>query len=88
MRLSTLSPTVWESDAGPINDGLRQLMVVTLEGLGSGLECVPDLLAALEGRCRVPELITLTAQLPVRHRIVTLPFGLLSLQGLVTPQSH
>ena len=80
--------TVWQCYAGPVDDGLGQFMVVALKGLGGGLERVPDLLASLEGGRRVPELIPLTAQLAVRHGIVTLPFGLLSLQGLVTPKSH
>lgn len=63
-------------------------MVVALEGVGSSLEGIPNLLAALEGRGCVPELIPLTAELPVRHGVIALPFGLLFLQRLVTTESH
>lgn len=63
-------------------------MVVALEGVGSSLEGIPNLLAALEGRGCVPELIPLTAELPVRHGVIALPFGLLLLQRLVTTESH
>lgn len=80
--------TVWKSYASSVDDGLSELVVVALEGLCGSLERVPDLFAALEGRCRVPEFITLAPQLAVRHRVIALPFGLLSLQGLVPPQCH
>lgn len=80
--------TVWESYASSVDDGLRELVVVALEGLRGSLQRVPDLFAALEGWRRVPELIALAPQLAVRHRVVALPFGLLSLQGLVPPQRH
>lgn len=80
--------TVWKSYASSVDDGLGELVVVALEGLCGGLERVPDLFAALEGRRRVPEFIALAPQLPVRHRVIALPFGLLPLQGLVAPQCH
>lgn len=74
-----------QGDAGSVQDGLSQLMVVGLGCIGGGLEGVPDLLAALEGRCCVPELVPFAPQLPVGHGVVTLPLQPLLLQGLVAP---
>lgn len=85
---SDRSVTVWECDAGPIQDGLSQQVVVALKGTGRGTQRIPDLLPALERRRRVPELISLAPQLALGHWIVTFPFRPLSLQGLVPPQSH
>lgn len=79
---------MWKSNAGPVDDGLSKLVIVALEGLGSSFERIPDFLAALKGRRRIPEFIALAPQLAVCHWVVTLPFGLLSLQGLITPQCH
>lgn len=79
---------MWKRYASSVDDGLSELVVVALEGLCGGLERVPDLFAALEGGRRVPEFIALAPQLAVRHRVIALPFGLLSLQGLVAPQRH
>lgn len=75
--------TMRQGDAGAVQDGLRQLMVVGLSCIGGGLEGVPDLLAALEGGCCVPELVPFAPQLPVSHGVVTLPLQPLLLQGLV-----
>lgn len=72
-----------QGDAGSVQDGLSQLVVVGLGRVGGSLEGIPDLLAALEGGRRVPELIPLAPQLPVGHRIVALPLQPLLLQGLV-----
>lgn len=75
--------TMRQGDAGSIKDGLGQAVIVGLHGIGSCLQSIPDLLAALKGRCCVPKLIPLAAQLPVCHRIVALPLGTLLLQGLI-----
>ena len=72
-----------QGDAGSIQDGLSQLVVVGLGRVGGSLEGIPDLLAALEGGRRVPELIPLAAQLPISHWVVALPLQPLLLQGLV-----
>ena len=79
------SLTMRQGDAGSVQDGLSQLVVIGLGCIGGGLEGVPDLLAALEGRCRVPELVPFAPQLPVGHGVVTLPLQPLFLQGLVAP---
>lgn len=60
-------------------------MVIALQGHSRGFQGVPDLLTALEGRRRVPELIPLAPQLALCHRIVALPLGPIFLQGLITP---
>ena len=80
--------TVWQSDAGPIQDGLGQQVIIAFKGTGCSTQRIPDLLPALERWRRVPELISLAPQLAFGHRVVTFPFRPLSLQGLVTPQSH
>lgn len=72
-----------QGDAGSIQDGLSQLVVVGLGRIGSSLEGIPDLLAALEGGRRVPELIPLAPQLAISHRVVALPLQPLLLEGLV-----
>lgn len=77
-----------QGDVCTIDDCLGQLVVVALEGVGSGFEGIPNLLPALKGRGCVPKFIPLTAELPVRHGVIALPFGLLLLQGLVPTQSH
>lgn len=77
--------TVWQCDAGPVEDGLSQQVVIALKGAGRRPQRIPDLLPALERWRRIPELISLAAQLALRHRVVTFPFRPLSLQGLVTP---
>lgn len=76
--------TVWQCNTGSVHYSLGQLMVITLQGHGGCFQGVPDLLAALEGRCRVPELVPLAPQLALRHRVVALPFGTILFQGLVT----
>ena len=75
--------TVGQGDAGSVYDGLGQLVVAALQGHGGGLQRVPDLLAAVEGGRRVPELVPLAAQLALRHGVVALPLGPVLLQGLV-----
>lgn len=75
--------TMRQGDAGSIQDGLSQLMVVGFSSIGSSLEGIPDLLATLEGRRCVPELISLAPQLPISHGVVTLPLEPLLLQGLI-----
>ena len=75
---------MWEGDAGSIHNGLGQSVVPCLQSVGRSLECIPDLLASLEGWRRVPELIALAAQLALRQGVVTLPLGFLRLQGLVS----
>lgn len=77
--------TVWQCDAGAIEDGLSEQVVVAFKSAGGGSQCVPDLLPALEGWRCIPELISLAAQLAFSHWVVTFPFRPLSLQGLVTP---
>lgn len=77
--------TVRQCDAGPIEDGLSQQVVIALKGAGRSPKRIPDLLPALECWRRIPELISLAAQLAFSHRVVTFPFRPLSLQGLVTP---
>lgn len=77
--------TVRQCDAGSIEDGLSQQVVITLKGAGRSSQRVPDLLPALECWRRIPELISLAAQLALSHRVVTFPFRPFSLQGLVTP---
>ena len=77
-----------QGDAGSVQDGLGQHVVAALESAGCGPQCIPDLLPALEGGRRVPELIPLAPQLALSHGVVTLPFRPLSLQGLVSPKSH
>lgn len=77
--------TVRQCDAGPIKDGLSQQVVIALKGAGRSPQCIPDLLPALECWRRIPEFISLAAQLAFSHRVVTFPFRPLSLQGLVTP---
>lgn len=72
-----------QGDAGSIQDGLSQLVVVGLGRIGSSLEGIPDLLAALEGGRRVPELIPLAPQLAISHWVVALPLQPLLLEGLV-----
>jgi len=79
-----MSVTVRQCDAGPVEDGLSQQVVAALKGAGRGPQRVPDLLPALERWRRIPELISLAAQLALSHRVVTFPFRPLSLQGLVT----
>lgn len=75
--------TMRQGDAGSIQDGLSQLMVVSFRSIGGSLEGIPDLLSALKGRCCVPELISFAPQLPISHGIVTLPLEPLLLQGLI-----
>lgn len=77
--------TVWQCDAGPIKDGLSQQVVIALKGAGCSPQRIPDLLPAFECWRRIPELISLAAQLAFSHWVVTFPFRPLSLQGLVTP---
>ena len=77
--------TVRQCDASPIKDGLCQQVVIALKGVGRGPQCIPDLLPALERWRRIPELISLAAQLALSHRVVAFPFRPLSLQGLVPP---
>lgn len=78
-----LTLTVGKGDAGSIEDSLGQAVVIGFYSIGSCLQGIPDLLAAFKGRCRVPKLIALAAQLPVCHGVVTLPLGTLLLQGLI-----
>lgn len=75
--------TMWQGDTGSIHYSLGQLVVVTLQGHSGSFQGVPDLLAALEGRRRVPELVPLAPQLALCHRIVALPLGTVFLQRLV-----
>lgn len=77
--------TVRQCDAGPVEDGLSEQVVVAFKSAGGGSQRVPDLLPALECWRRIPELISLAAQLAFSHRVVAFPFRPLSLQGLVTP---
>lgn len=74
---------MWQGDAGSVQDGLSQLVVVGLGCIGGSLEGIPDLLAALEGGRCVPEFIPLAPQLPIGHWVVALPLQPLLLQGLV-----
>lgn len=71
--------TVRQCDAGPVEDGLSQQVVIALKGTGSSSQRIPDLLPALERWRCIPELISLAAQLAFGHRVVTLPFRPLSL---------
>jgi len=64
---------VGHRDSGSVEDGLGQLEVVSLGGLGGGLQRVPDLLFALEGRSGVPKLVPLGLELPVGQGDVGLP---------------
>lgn len=82
-QVSSVVLTVRQCDAGSIHYGLGQLVVVALQGHSGRLQGVPYLLASLEGRRRVPELIPLTAELALRHGVVTLPLGLVLLEGLI-----
>lgn len=63
-------------------------MIIALESMRSSLEGIPNLLATFESWCRVPKLVSLTAQLSVCHGVITFPFRFLFFQGLITTESN
>lgn len=75
--------SIWQGNVGPIQDGLRQLMIARLQCMCRCLQGIPNLFTTLKCGCRIPELVSFSLKLCFGESDVALPLRLPWFQRLV-----